>query len=94
VGSSWYRSEDGTEVGYVQVHPDVSSFEHHMHVLARLSAPSYAETLERTTDIRIYGRPTEAVLEMLRRAAGPDVPITVLPVHLGGFTGREEEERT
>lgn len=66
----------------------------HVHVLARLSAPSYAETLERTTDIRIYGRPTEAVLEMLRRAAGPDVPITVLPVHLGGFTRREEEERT
>jgi hypothetical protein len=81
-----FLSDDGTEVEYVQVHPDTDSFEHHMSVLAERADPPYGETLEGTTNIRIYGKPTDAILELLRRAAGPDVSITVLPTHLGGFT--------
>lgn len=81
-----YRSEDGTEVEYIQVHPDTDSFEHHMRVLASQSHLSYKETLEGTTSIRIYGQPTDAILEMLNVAAGAGVPITILPEHLGGFT--------
>jgi hypothetical protein len=80
-----YLSEDTTEVEFVQVHPDTDSFEHHMRVVER-SGRSYAETLEGTTNIRIYGTPSEAVLEMLSQAAGSGVSMTVLPEHLGGFT--------
>ncbi len=35
-----YLSEDGTEVEYVQVHPDTDSFENHMRVVER-SGRSY-----------------------------------------------------
>ena len=80
-----YLSEDGTEVEYVQVHPDTDSFENHMHVVER-SGRSYTETLEGTTNIRIYGRPSKAILELLSQAAGSRVSMTVLPEHLGGFT--------
>ena len=80
-----YLSEDGTEVEFVQVHPDTDSFEHHMRVVER-SGPSYTETLEGTTNIRIYGTPSNAILEMLSQAAGSGVPTTVVPEHLGGFT--------
>lgn len=86
-----YLDENGTEVEYVQVHPDAESFENHMRVLAEQSDMSYTDTLEGVTGIRIYGRPTDAIREMLRRAAGPDVSITVLPTHLAGFTRHEQE---
>jgi hypothetical protein len=34
----------------------------------------------------VYGEPSDAVLEMLRRQAGAGVPMTVKRHHLGGFT--------
>ena len=86
IGFHEYRSGDGTEVEYIQIHPDADSFEHHMRVLAEKSDLSYKETLEGTTDIRIYGQPTEVILDMLKQAAGVGVPVTILPEHLGGFT--------
>jgi hypothetical protein len=66
-----YLSEDGTEVEYVQVHPDTDSFENHMRVVER-SGRAYTETLEGTTNIRIYGTPSKAILEMLGHDAGSE----------------------
>jgi len=80
-----YVTEDGSHVEYVQVHPDVESFEHHLDVLT-MAGDTYRDTLEATTAIRIYGTPTEKVITMLRASVGLDVPITVLSGHLGGFT--------
>jgi hypothetical protein len=80
-----YLSEDGTEVEFVQVHPDTDSFENHMGVVES-SGRSYTDSLEGTTAIRIYGTPSQAILEMLAQAAGSGIPMTVLPEHLGGFT--------
>jgi hypothetical protein len=80
-----YLTEDGTDVEFVQVHPDTGSFENHLQVVER-SGRSYTETLEGTTNVRIYGTPSKAILEMLSQAAGSGVPITVVPEHLGGFT--------
>ena len=80
-----YLSEDGTEVEYVQVHPDTDSFENHMRVVER-SGRAYTQTLEGTTNIRIYGTPRQAIVEMPSQAAGSGVPMTVLPEHLGGST--------
>jgi hypothetical protein len=88
-----YASEDGSEVGVVQVHPDATSMEFHMGVVAERAARAYAETLEATSSIQVYGEPSEAVLEMLRRQAGAGVPMTVKRFHLGGFTsGRARDE--
>ena len=70
---------------YVQLRPDTDSFENHLRVVER-SGRSYTETLDGTTNIRIYGAPSKAILEMPSQAAGSGVPTTVLPEHLGGFT--------
>jgi hypothetical protein len=83
-----YVNEEGSEVGVVQVHPDAASMEFHMEVVAERAVRAYAETLEATTSIQVYGEPSETVLEMLRRQAGTGVPMTVKRVHIGGFTRR------
>jgi hypothetical protein len=84
-----YASEDATEVAVVQVHPDAESMEFHMQVVAERAAQAYAETLEATTSIQVFGQPSDAVLEMLRRQAGAGIPLTVHRHHLGGFTRAE-----
>jgi hypothetical protein len=81
-----YASEDGSQVGVVQVHPDAESMEFHMETVAERAARAYAETLEATTSIQVFGAPSDAVLEMLSRQAGAGVPLTVKRYHLGGFT--------
>jgi hypothetical protein len=81
-----YVNEDGTEVGVVQIHPGAASMEFHMGVVAERAARAYAQTLEATTSIQVYGEPSDAVLEMRRRQAGAGVPMTVKRHHLGGCT--------
>ncbi|MFF4594635.1 hypothetical protein ACQPXB_39595 [Amycolatopsis sp. CA-161197] len=83
-----YASADGTEVEFVQIHPDTDSFEHHLRVLSEHADPEFRENLTATTSIRVHGTPTEAILTMLRDLAGAGVPITFFPHHLGGFTRR------
>ena len=80
-----YADEEGTEVAVVQVHPDADSMAFHMEVVAERAAAAYAETVEATTGIEVFGAPSDAVLEMLRRQAGAGVPLRVKPLHLGGF---------
>jgi hypothetical protein len=81
-----YASEDGSEVSVVQLHPDADSFEFHMGVVRERAARAYAETLEATTSVQVYGTPSDSVLEMLRQQAGSGVALSVRPHHLGGFT--------
>jgi len=81
-----YVNEAGTEVAVVQVHPDAASMAFHMESIAERAASAYAETVEATTSIQVFGTPSTAVLEMLRRQAGTGVALSVKPDHLGGFT--------
>jgi hypothetical protein len=81
-----YASEDGTEVAVVQIHPNADSMAFHMDVIAERAAAAYAETVEATTSIQVFGMPMNAVLKMLERQAGAGVPLIVKPSHLGGFT--------
>jgi hypothetical protein len=81
-----YANDEGTEVGVVQVHPDIDSFSHHMEVVRERASLAYAETLDATTSIQVYGTPSAAILEMLRNSAGSGVGFSVKQHHLGGFT--------
>ena len=81
-----YANEDGTEVAVVQVHPDADSMAFHMELIAGRAASAYAETIDATTSIEVFGTPSKAVVEMLRHQAGAGVPLSVKPYHLGGFT--------
>jgi hypothetical protein len=81
-----YANEDGTEVSVVQIHPDADSMAFHMGVVAERAAAAYAETVDATTGIQVFGMPSKAVLDMLERQAGAGVPLRVKSSHLGGFT--------
>jgi len=81
-----YSNEEGTEVAVVQIHPDADSMAFHMKLIAERAASAYAETIEATTSIQVFGAPTDVVTEMLRQQAGAGVPSRIKPNHLGGFT--------
>jgi hypothetical protein len=57
-----------------------------MGVVRERAERAYAETLEATTGIQVYGTPSDGVLQMLRQQAGSGVALSVKPYHLGGFT--------
>ena len=81
-----YVSEAGDEVTVVQVHPDAASMEAHMEIVRERALEAYAQTLDATVRIQVFGRPTDVILETLRQQAGSGVEITVNGEHLGGFT--------
>ena len=81
-----YANDEGTEVGVVQVHPDIESFQFHMEVVREQALRAYAETLDATTSIQVYGTPTAGILQMLTNSAGSGVAFNVKPHRLGGFT--------
>ena len=62
-----YASEDGTEVGVVQIHPDAESMEFHMEVVGERAARAYAETAGRNDEHR-------GVRRAQRRRAGDVEP--------------------
>jgi hypothetical protein len=81
-----YANEEGTEVAVVQVHPDAGSMVFHMELIAERAASAYADTIDATTNIQVFGTPGGTVTDMLRRQAGAGVPLRIKPHHLGGFT--------
>jgi hypothetical protein len=81
-----YANDDGTEVGVVQIHPDAESMELHMDIVRERAEQAYAQTLDATTSIQVFGNPGEAVLEMLSSRAGSGISLSVKRHHLGGFT--------
>ena len=81
-----YVNEAGDEVTVVQVHPDAASMEAHMQIVRERAQAAYAETLDATVRVQVFGRPTQAIFEALRQQAGSGVEVSVNGEHLGGFT--------
>ena len=80
-----YVSEDGTEGTTIQVHPDADSMEFHMQVAGARILEGYS-LLDTVESVNVYGTPTDGFREMSKQMAGPGVPVSVKPRHLGGFT--------
>ena len=57
-----------------------------MNVVGERAAQAYAETLDATTQVHVFGTPSDAVTQMLRVQAGAGVPLSVHAAHLGGST--------
>src|SRR5260370_4624280 len=85
-----YVNEDHTAVTVVQIHPDAASMEFHLGVVGDQAPQAYAETLEGTAGIQVFGTPSDDILRMLRQQAGSGVPLTINAHHLGGFTPTRE----
>lgn len=60
-----YFDEAGSRMTVVQVHPDSASMEHHMTVAGPAFA-GFAELITLST-LDVYGKPSEELLELLRR---------------------------
>ena len=65
-----YVNDDHTEVAVVQVHPDAASLEHHMGIIGDRAREAYAQTLEATTRIQVFGTPAGIILRLLEEQAG------------------------
>ncbi len=81
-----YVNENGDEVTVVQIHPDAASMEAHIGIVRERAQEAYAETLEATLRVQVFGQPSDAILETLRMQAGAGVEISINGEHLGGFT--------
>jgi hypothetical protein len=81
-----YVSDAGGEVTVVQVHPDSASLQAHMEIVRERAQGAYAETLEATVRVQVFGQLTGAILDSLREQAGNGVDLSVNGEHLGGFT--------
>lgn len=76
-------SEDGTEGTTVQVHADAENMAFHMQLLGD-HIRGAAEFLDwDSMAIRIYGTPSEEVLEQMREVAGSGLSVTISPPVLG-----------
>lgn len=47
---------------------------------------AYAETLDATTSVQVYGSPSHGILEMLKQQAGSGVELSITPHYLGGLS--------
>jgi hypothetical protein len=81
-----YADEEAEEVTVVQIHPDAESLRFHTEVVGERAARAYAETLDATLSIELYGDPGDELRATLRRQAGDRFRLTVKPHLLGGFT--------
>ena len=81
-----YVNEAGDEVSVVQVHPDAASMEAHIAIVAERARAAYAETLDATVRIQVFGQPSEEMLAAVKQQAGEGVEIAFHTEHLGGFT--------
>lgn len=79
-----YLSDDRTQLSIVHVFPDAASMDAHVEGAEERAAAAY-EFIE-PAGWDIYGRPSDGVLEMMRRsAASAGVPLVHHPDHLTGF---------
>jgi hypothetical protein len=81
-----YVNETGDEVTVVQVHPDAASMEAHLEIVRERAQEAYAQTLDATVRIQVFGQPTQSILDTLQQQASAGVEISVNGEHLGGFT--------
>ena len=90
IAINFYVNEEGSELSVVQVHPDAASMEFHMQLLRERIKSSTGAFFD-TKGIQVYGAASDGVLEMMRQLASAGAPLSVNPVHLGGFTRTQAE---
>lgn len=78
-----HHDQDASEASTVQVHADADNMAFHMQLVGDHIRRS-AEYLDFSSmKIKIYGSPSEAVLDQMRQLAGSGVPVTISPAAVG-----------
>jgi hypothetical protein len=81
-----YRSEAGTDVSTVQIHPDADSLDTHLKLFQERLSDRAFDALD-SYEINIFGTPSEAARESLTQMTThvPGLRLRVLPLHEAGF---------
>jgi hypothetical protein len=78
-----HTSEDGSQATTVQVHADAENFGYHMSLVEEHVRAAHEYLGGTNMAIRIFGSPTEAILDQMRQLAGSGVSVTISPATLG-----------
>ena len=78
-----YANEDGTAVSIVHIFPDAESMELHMLGVDELAKKAF-EFME-IVSFEVYGRPSDTVLEAMKKIAGSGVTLDIKPQPIGGY---------
>jgi hypothetical protein len=90
IAFSEYVDEDRSQVSVVQIHPDAASMEFRLEVVGDHARRACAQTLAATTGIQALGTPAGSILRMPQQQARAGAPLSINPLHLGGFTRARE----
>lgn len=80
-----YLDEEGNRLTIVQVHPDSASMEFHMQVNAKHFTTAF-DYLDEQVSEQYYGKMSGTLVAELAKWDEPDVAVTRMPIHEGGFT--------
>jgi uncharacterized protein YkuJ len=78
-----WESEDHSSSVVVQVHPDAESFEYHLKLFGGRVRQMFDDI--DVEGLEIYGPPNPFVEEFATHGV-PGMPVTLHPLHTGGFT--------
>ena len=78
-----FENEEGTEFTVVRVFPNADALEQQIQGADERSKKTY-EYIEPTA-IEIFGTPTPATLEKMKKIAGSGITVSIVPRYLGGF---------
>ena len=86
-----YFKEDETEMTSIQVHPDATSMDFHLQVLAKVIGEDMIEWIDRADFLEpkifeIYGTPSAKLLEADQPFVDAGIPQSVKPIYFAGFT--------
>jgi hypothetical protein len=78
-----YINDEGTQASIVHIFPDAASMERHMQGIGEIARP--ALEFSEIVSFEIYGRPSDAILETMQKAAGSAVTLSIQPQSIGGY---------
>lgn len=80
-----YGNEDAGTISIVQVHPDSSSMDFHMKLVAKHISSALGDYLGSAVDTQVFGEGPSTV-DTIRSFGDPDDVLAIAPEHIGGFT--------
>jgi len=80
-----YFNEEGTTASVVQVHPDSTSMEFHMELIAKHMGAAF-EIIDTILSEQYFGDMSESLAKTLAQYESPDVAVTKMPLFQAGFT--------
>lgn len=78
-----YINEEGSELSIIHIFPDAESMELHMIGVDELAKKAF-DFID-IVSFEIYGKPSDAVLDMMMQIVGSGVGLSIKPQRIGGY---------